>query len=180
MRVISGFLKSRIIIVPSSVKNLRPTTDRARETLFNVLSSRLSLYGLKVVDLYCGSGSFGIECISRNASKCCFVDKFPDTVKRNVNDLEITGKCLVIKEDVIRFLKGKKHHEYDIVFADPPYDYLKYNEMIDLLSDFKGIIILEHSVKYLPLEIHSKFIFLKKQIGISVFSFFDFTENYNE
>jgi 16S rRNA (guanine(966)-N(2))-methyltransferase RsmD len=180
MRVISGFLKSRTIKVPSSVKNLRPTTDRARETLFNVISSRFNIYGMKVLDLYCGSGSFGIECISRNASKCSFVDKFPDTAKRNITDLGIADKSLVIKEDVIRFLKGIKSLDYDIVFADPPYDYLKYNELIDLLSGFQGIFILEHSEKYLPLEIHSKYIFLKKKVGISAFTFFDFKQQDDE
>jgi len=180
MRVISGFLKSRIINVPSSVKNLRPTTDRARETLFNVLSSRFNIYGLKILDLYCGSGSFGIECVSRNAEKCCFVDNFPDTVKRNILNLGIADKSLIIKDDVLRFLKSNKHLDFDIVFADPPYDYLKYNELIELLSEYRGIFILEHSEKYLPLEIHSKYIFLKKQIGISAFSFFDFKKINNE
>jgi 16S rRNA (guanine966-N2)-methyltransferase len=180
MRVISGFLKSRTIKVPSSVKNLRPTTDRARETLFNVISSRFNIYGMKVLDLYCGSGSFGIECISRNASKCSFVDKFPDTAKRNITDLGIADKSLIIKDDVIRFLKGNKNLDYDIVFADPPYDYLKYNEMIDLLSGYQGIFILEHSEKYLPLERHSKYIFLKKKVGISAFTFFDFKQQDDE
>jgi 16S rRNA (guanine966-N2)-methyltransferase len=180
MRVISGFLKSRTIKVPSTIINLRPTTDRARETLFNVISSRFAIFGLKVLDLYCGSGSFGIECISRNASKCCFVDNFPETVKRNITELEISDKSFVCKDDVIRFLKNKKHLDYDIAFADPPYDYLKYDEMIELMSDFNGIFILEHSEKYLPLEIHSKYIFLKKQVGISAFSFFDFKQNNDE
>lgn len=180
MRVISGFLKSRTIIVPSSVKNLRPTTDRARETLFNVITSRFNIYGMKILDLYCGSGSFGIECISRNASKCTFVDKFPDTVKRNITDLGITDKSLVVKDDVIRFLKGVKNLDYDIIFADPPYDYTKYNELIEILTDFEGIFILEHSEKYLPLEIHSKYIFLKKKVGIATFTFFDFKQNEDE
>lgn len=180
MRVISGFLKSRTIIVPSSVKNLRPTTDRARETLFNVITSRFNIYGMKILDLYCGSGSFGIECISRNASKCTFVDKFPDTVKRNITDLGITDKSLVVKDDVIRFLKGVKNLDYDIIFADPPYDYTKYNELIEILTDFEGIFILEHSEKYLPLEIQSKYIFLKKKVGIATFTFFDFKQNEDE
>ncbi len=180
MRVISGLLKSRSIIVPSSIKNLRPTTDRARETLFNILSSRFNIYGMRILDLYCGSGSFGIECISRNALNCCFVDKYPDTAKRNLTDLGINDKSLVIKEDVIRFLKSNKNLDYDVVFADPPYDYLKYNELLKLMSDFKGILILEHSEKYLPFEIHSKYIFLKKKIGKSAFSFFDFKKIYNE
>jgi 16S rRNA (guanine966-N2)-methyltransferase len=180
MRVISGFLKSRTIIVPSSVKNLRPTTDRARETLFNVITSRFNMYGMKILDIYSGSGSFGIESISRNASKCTFVDKFPETVKRNITDLGITDKSLVIKDDVIRFLKGSKCLDYDIVFADPPYDYTKYNELIELLTDFEGIFILEHSEKYLPLEIHSKYIFLKKKVGIATFTFFDFKQTEDE
>jgi 16S rRNA (guanine(966)-N(2))-methyltransferase RsmD len=180
MRVISGFLKSRTIIVPSSVKNLRPTTDRARETLFNVITSRFNIYGMKILDIYCGSGSFGIECISRNASKCTFVDKFPETVKRNITDLGITDKSLVVKDDVIRFLKGVKNLDYDIIFADPPYDYTKYNELIELLTDFEGIFILEHSEKYLPLEIHSEYIFLKKKVGIATFTFFDFKQTEDE
>jgi 16S rRNA (guanine966-N2)-methyltransferase len=180
MRVISGFLRSRTIIVPSSVKNLRPTTDRARETLFNVITSRFNIYGMKVLDLYCGSGSFGIECISRNASLCIFVDKFPDTVKRNITDLSITDKTKVVKDDALRFLKNNKETDYDIIFADPPYDYTKYNELIDLQLDFKGIFILEHSEKYLPLEIHSKFIFLKKKVGIATFTFFDFKQTIDE
>lgn len=180
MRVISGLLKSRTIKVPSSVKNLRPTSDRARETLFNVITSRYNIYGMKVLDLYCGSGSFGIESISRYASKCCFVDNFPDTVKRNIADLKITDKSIVVNDDVLRFLKAQKHLEYDIAFADPPYDYTKYNEMIELMSDFKGIFILEHSEKYLPLEIHSKYIFLKKKVGIAAFSFFDFKQTNDE
>ncbi len=180
MRVISGFLKSRTIIVPSSVKNLRPTTDRARETLFNVISSRFNLFKIKVLDLYCGSGSFGIESISRGASECCFVDRFPDTVKRNVSDLGIEEMCLIIKDDALRYLKNNKNLNFDIIFADPPYDYDKYNEMIELLSSFKGIFILEHSEKYLPLEIHSKYIFLKKKVGIATFTFFDFKQNDND
>ena len=180
MRVISGFLRSRTIIVPSSVKNLRPTTDRARETLFNVITSRYNIYGIKVLDLYCGSGSFGIECISRNASKCAFVDKFPDTVKRNISDLGIADKSMVVKDDVIRFLKGNINLDYDITFADPPYDYTKYNDLIELLSGYKGIFILEHSEKYLPLEIHSKYIFLKKKVGIATFTFFDFKQTEDE
>lgn len=180
MRVISGFLKSRTILVPSSVKNLRPTTDRARETLFNVITSRFNLYNLKVLDLYCGSGSFGIECISRGASKCHFVDRFPDTVKRNVSDLKIEEMSVIIKDDALKYLKYNKNLDYDIIFADPPYDYDKYNNMIDLLSSFKGVFILEHSENYLPLEIHSKYIFLKKKVGIATFTFFDFKQTEDE
>lgn len=180
MRVISGFLRSRTIIVPSSVKNLRPTTDRARETLFNVITSRFNLYGMKILDLYCGSGSFGIECVSRNVSKCTFVDKFPDTVKRNIADLGIAEKSFAVKEDALRYLKNNKSLDYDIIFSDPPYDYTKYDELIDQLSDFQGIFILEHSEKYLPLEIHSKYIFLKKKVGIATFTFFDFKQTEDE
>ncbi len=74
MRIISGEFKGRLIKVPDS-KLIRPTTDRVRETLFNLLNNRIDFQGIKVLDLYAGSGSLGLECLSRGAEEIHFVEK---------------------------------------------------------------------------------------------------------
>ncbi|MDD5363255.1 MAG: RsmD family RNA methyltransferase [Ignavibacteria bacterium] len=179
MRIISGNLKSRIINVPKSIKNLRPTTDRARETLFNILAVRFPLGGKTILDIYCGSGSFGIECISRGSSKCYFVDIFPKTAKDNIANLGIEANSIVIKNDSVRFLKSNPEIAFDLAFADPPYEYKEYDKFISEFAKHRKILILEHSDKFIPNEKHQSCLFLRKVIGISIFSFFDFKE-YNE
>ncbi len=73
MRIISGIYKSRILKPPASNK-VRPTSDRAKETLFNVLSNIVDLDGITCIDLFCGTGNLGLESISRGSAKCYFVD----------------------------------------------------------------------------------------------------------
>jgi 16S rRNA (guanine966-N2)-methyltransferase len=180
MRVISGNLKSRIINVPKSIKNLRPTTDRARETLFNILAVRIPLEEKTILDLYCGSGSFGIECISRGSSKCYFVDMYPKTAKDNITNLGIDAYSTVVKNDSVRFLRTNPEIVFDLAFADPPYDYKEYDKLIDEFAKHRKILILEHSEKFIPNEKHQSCLFLRKVIGISIFSFFDFKDCHEE
>jgi 16S rRNA (guanine966-N2)-methyltransferase len=179
MRVISGNLKSRLISVPKSIKNLRPTTDRARETLFNILAIRIPLEDKIILDLYCGSGSFGIECISRGSSKCYFVDIFPKTASDNINNLGIYDNSVVVRNDAVRFLKTNPGIEFDLAFADPPYEYMEYERLLAEFAKLGKILILEHSEKFIPNEKYQSCLFLRKVIGISIFSFFDF-KDYNE
>ena len=180
MRIISGNLKSRIINVPKSVKNLRPTTDRARETLFNILSVRIPLEEKTVLDLFCGSGSFGIECISRGSSKCYFVDLFPKTAEENVINLGVSENSVIVRNDSVRFLRSNPEIDFDMAFADPPYDYKEYDKFLLEFAKHKKILILEHTDKFIPKQIHQSYLFLRKVIGISVFSFFDFKEYHEE
>ncbi len=179
MRVISGYLRSRTITVPKSVANLRPTTDRARETLFNLLSTRIEIEGKNILDLYCGSGSLGIECLSRGSGRCTFVDLFPDTVKRNIDELALNDKSRIVRNDSVRFLRSLEDNPFDLIFADPPYDYGGYDKLLDETRRLKATIVLEHSEKFFPQEKHSECLFLRKEIGIAVFSFFDF-KKYDE
>lgn len=177
MRIISGFLKSRILKVPSKSINIRPTTDRARETIFNILENKFELRNKLICDLFCGSGSFGIECISRGSSFCSFVDTHTDIVKGNISDLDISEYSKVIRNDVLRFLKTDSYTPH-LYFADPPYDYEKYESLLELVSVKKALMILEHSDKLLITEEFNDYILFKKKIGISQFTFFDF-KNYN-
>jgi len=176
MRIISGFLKSRILKIPSKAINIRPTTDRARETIFNILENKFEIRNKQICDLFCGSGSFGIECISRGSSFCFFVDTHTEIVKRNISDLGITEYTKVIRNDSLRFLKTDSLTPY-LYFADPPYDYENYDSLLKLVSAKKALMILEHSDKLLISEEFNDYILFKKKIGISHFTFFDFEKN---
>ena len=118
MRIISGSAGRRKIKVPRDVA--RPSTDRLREALFSILGQRVD--GARVLDLFAGSGALGMECLSRGASSCDFVDESREStkvVRDNLKTLELKGGR-VVESDVFRFLRGR-NGPYDLVFADPPY-----------------------------------------------------------
>jgi len=118
MRIISGQAGSRKIIVPKEVA--RPSTDRLREALFSILSQQIE--GARVLDLFAGSGALGIECLSRGARSCDFIDDnrgATRVIQKNLITLGLDGGR-VVESDVFRFLRGR-NGPYDLVFADPPY-----------------------------------------------------------
>jgi 16S rRNA (guanine(966)-N(2))-methyltransferase RsmD len=130
MRVIGGRFRSRALIAPAGIAT-RPTTDRLRETLFNVLAARTSppLHGSLFVDLYAGSGAVGIEAISRGAAHCFFIDNAPPaiaTLKKNLAALSIApSQATVFTMDITAFLKNWpqwQSRSSNIVFLDPPYE----------------------------------------------------------
>lgn len=177
MRVISGYLKSRVLAVSKSSRNIRPTTDRARETLFNVISNSFDLEGCRILDLFAGSGSFGIECMSRGSDFCCFVDTNTESVLKNITALELNEKAKVVKSDAVYFLKNISDEQYDITFADPPYNYKNYDKLLDKVSELNTYFILEHSEKFINIEKYKEFRVNRKDIGITSFSFYNFIEN---
>jgi 16S rRNA (guanine966-N2)-methyltransferase len=123
MRIISGDFGGRLIKVPAS-KLIRPTTDRVRETLFNLLNNKLSFEHIAVLDLYSGSGSLGLECLSRGASHVDFVEKdyiIYKNLKENINSLEVGGKSKIFKMEAARFTSLTDHKEYELILADPPF-----------------------------------------------------------
>jgi len=123
MRIISGSLKGRLINVPQS-KLIRPTTDRVRETLFNLLNNRINFEDIDVLDFYSGSGSLGLECISRGAKYVTFIEKnffIYKNLLENIKSLGVEEKCRVIKIDAADFSKRKPEKKYDLILSDPPF-----------------------------------------------------------
>ncbi len=124
MRIISGELKPRKIKFPKT-KLTRPMTDRSKETVFNILGGLV--IGKHVLDLYAGSGSLGLEALSRGALDAVFVEKSPTairTIEQNIADLELARKAQIIQSDVLATLEKlrKKGNLFSLIFVDPPFN----------------------------------------------------------
>ncbi|MCX6165728.1 MAG: RsmD family RNA methyltransferase [Ignavibacteriae bacterium] len=174
MRIISGIYKGRTLKSPSSKIDIRPTTDRARETLFNILSNKIDFENKICLDLFCGTGSFGLEFISRGGRECTFVDFDTRVIKENVSLLNLNGNFNIIRSDAVKYLSSNKKNKFDIAFADPPYKYGYYGNLLEEISIFKLVFILEHGKNFVVTDDFKNKLFLQKKIGISLFSFFDF------
>lgn len=176
MRVISGFLKGRRFSPPKSFK-ARPTTDIARESLFNILTNRIEFEGLKILDLFGGTGSISIEFVSRGCEDVTTVElnyNHFTFIKKTINDFEIIPFIKVIKADAFKYIQ-KTSETYDLVFADPPFDLKQFDFIPDQffkknILKKEGVFILEHSDKK-SFENHPNFIEVKKY-GKVHFSFF--------
>jgi 16S rRNA (guanine966-N2)-methyltransferase len=154
LRIISGEFKGRLIHVPQS-KEIRPTTDRVRESLFNLLNNKLDFEGIKVLDLYAGSGSLGLECLSRGAGEIHFVERnlfIYKNLVQNIASLGVENKCTVYKMESLKYSGLKINKNYNLIIADPPFFkddiYKVVNNLIQnkFLTE-EGIIIVERSVQ---------------------------------
>ncbi len=123
MRVIAGEWRGRKLVAPKGDLT-RPTADRTRETLFNMLASRLGTFeGLSVLDLFAGSGALGIEALSRGAAHCLFVEQEAEAVKAiraNIESLGTRSRTTVQQGSVMSLAPAKVAH--DLILLDPPYD----------------------------------------------------------
>lgn len=120
MRIISGKFKGRRLVGFDN-DNVRPMTDRVKESLFNILS--VQVYEANVLDLYCGTGNLGLEALSREAKAVTFVDKSQrslNVLKRNLEELDIKEGFKIIKKDAIEFL-NKNQEGFDLLLIDPPF-----------------------------------------------------------
>lgn len=173
MRIISGIYNRRILHSPES-ENVRPTSDRAKETLFNMLNVRYDLEGMEILDLFCGTGNLGLECISRGASKCCFVDKDIKLVQKNIELLKAGDRCVTVRSDAVMFLADNEK-KFDMVFCDPPYDYKNYTELLEKISLMKTVLALEHPDRFKPdIKFENQILFRKKTGSVN-FTLFDFS-----
>lgn len=153
MRVISGKYGGRQIKPPGNFR-ARPTTDLAKEGLFNILSNYIDFEGICVLDLFAGTGGIGLEFISRGAASCDMVEKNFRHYKficSVIEKLNITN-VKPVKDDVFKFLL-KNNKTYDIIFADPPYDLKNLEKLPELVSSARllntlGWFILEHSGEF--------------------------------
>lgn len=154
LRIISGALKGRLINVPKS-SLIRPTTDRVRETLFNILNNKISLEGIKVLDLYAGSGSFGLECFSRGAGEIHFVEMnavIYKNLEQNIASLNANDNCTVYKISALKFSLLNNNSNYNLIFADPPFFKDDIYEVVENILSYKfleedGIMIIERSIQ---------------------------------
>ncbi len=184
MRIISGKFKGRRIFPPKGLP-VRPTTDMSKEALFNVLNNHFSFEGLKVLDLFSGTGNISYEFASRGSDNITSVDGDFGCVKfiKQVAE-EYDFNIAAIKSDIFKFLEKNKN-SYDIIFADPPYalDQKTFDKMVLIIFDQNllhedGMMVIEHS-KYTKLDhlIHFSF---KKSYGGSIFSFFEINSDTEE
>lgn len=158
MRIISGKYRSRRIYTPGGsndnclrekLSGFRPTTDRAKETLFNVLNNIIDFESVTCLDLFAGSGSLGFETLSRGAEQIEFVEdseKQISFIRKTAAELKCEDNINIVRTDVIKYLMESEGTHFDIIFADPPYDYKMYGDLVGLVLKLSfSIFVLEYS-----------------------------------
>ena len=151
MRIITGEYKGRKLETPQG-HDVRPTSDKVKESIFNLLMN--DIYGRVCCDLFAGTGSLGLEALSRGARKCYFGDSARSSInltKTNIKKCNAESKSIVIPGDYLKVL-GRITEKVDIFFLDPPYKaglYEKCLQQIDSLDllESQGIIIAEHGAR---------------------------------
>lgn len=127
MRIVSGELRGAKLIAPTGSKT-RPTSDRVRESLFNILAHSIEDFSIaeaRVLDLFAGTGALGLEALSRGASFCVFIDDDADArglIRSNIENLGLHGRTKVWRRDASKLGDASKTDSFDLIFADPPYD----------------------------------------------------------
>lgn len=175
MRIIAGTFKGRSIRSPKGLP-VRPTTDRMRESLFNILGNQYNWPELEVLDLFCGTGIVSLEFVSRGVQTVTSVDrhfKCVQAVKSAVSDLGVRN-LKTIKMDVLRYLQ-QSESTFDIIFLDPPYDMPGIATLVQTIFERnllrpEGQVILEHRAQ-LSFDILPQFE-LSRGYGSSTLSFF--------
>ncbi len=177
MRIISGTYKGKRLVAPKKLP-VRPTTDFAKEALFNILTNRIDFSTVSLLDLFAGTGNISFEFASRGTNQITAVDNFYGCVKyiQKISE-ELEFEIHPFKADVYKFLR-RTQLNFDIIFADPPYDFsqTQFEEIITLIFDKSlltktGMLIIEHS-KHTNLS-NNPYYSESRRYGGSVFSFFE-------
>ena len=179
MRIISGKFKGKKILEPNDL-NTRPLKDLTKESIFNIIKHSnkflINLENSEILDLFSGTGSFGIECISRGAKFVTFVENYSGILpilKKNLANLKSASNYLIIEQNIFNNLNLKElKKQFDIIFLDPPYKEKELNNLLSFLINKKvlkqdGIIIIHRhkkKVDNLPNQIN---ILEEKKYGIS-------------
>ncbi|MBE9546372.1 MAG: 16S rRNA (guanine(966)-N(2))-methyltransferase RsmD [Proteobacteria bacterium] len=178
MRIIGGKAKGRRIFVPKG--RIRPTSDMIKEALFNMLPS---MEGKLFLDLFAGTGNIGLEALSRGAAKTVFVEVntlFIEAIKRNLNTCGFDSNYEIVSAPVEKGLKllGKRRDQFNIIFADPPYEKNLIKKTLHLLdgSDLiseDGIMIIQHSLREeLEGDVGNFILTDRRRYGDTIISFF--------
>jgi 16S rRNA (guanine(966)-N(2))-methyltransferase RsmD len=179
MRIISGTSKGRKLATPKNL-SLRPTSDRVKESIFNIL--REEIEGRMVLDLFAGTGNLGIEALSRGAKKVIFVEKGRHAltlIERNLAQFELEGRSEVLPIDANRAIGilNQRGNNFDLIFMDPPYEKGLIERTLTKLSSHPiyhrdSILIIEHHRReLLPPAIHGWNLIRQRQMGETVISF---------
>lgn len=144
VRVVAGRARGRPLQAPKGVAT-RPTSDRVREAVFDMLSSMDRIEGASVLDLFAGSGAFGIECVSRGAASAVMVDDSPEAtaaVAHNTAVLEEDStRVTVVRADALTYAATAP--PFDLVFADPPYDFTRWADLLGRLHPKIELLVAE-------------------------------------
>jgi len=176
MRIITGKYGGRKINPPSKMPYTRPTTDVAKEGLFNIIENNISIPGIKTLDIFGGTGSITYELASRGAAELTIVEKDPkmyEFIKNKIAEFQIEN-CHVIKSDVFKFLDNCSH-KFDLIFAGPPYALKNIDDLPRIVREREllaegGWFILEHT----PANNYENELMFKtmRNYGTTVFSIF--------
>ncbi len=176
MRIISGIHKGRRISPPANMPYTRPTTDIAKEGLFNVLQNNIDFEALKTLDLFGGTGSISFELASRGATDLTIIEKditMHAFIKKTAEALQFEN-FRIIKSDVFKFIESCKE-QYNFIFAGPPYALGTIDELPRMIFKCNllkpgAVFVLEHT----PRNDYKKFDFYRSErnYGTTIFSFF--------
>lgn len=158
MRIIAGRAKSLPLKTPKGMET-RPTTDRIKETLFNILMPDLP--GAVFIDLFAGSGQMGLEALSRGAKKAYFVESEREAfscITENVKFTKMTEEAVLLKQDVYTALYSIHEKQADIIFADPPYQEGHYERLLSVLKDRN--YVTEDTILIFESDLRRKFDFV--------------------
>ncbi|HTN99978.1 MAG TPA: 16S rRNA (guanine(966)-N(2))-methyltransferase RsmD [Microthrixaceae bacterium] len=148
LRVVAGSCRGRRLVTPEG-NDVRPTSDRVREAVFNSLGSMDALRGASVLDLFAGSGAMGIEALSRGAASATFVDESTKSVKAiaaNLRASDLEGSATVKRSDALRFLRDGPGH-FDLIVLDPPYEFDEWDELLQLVDASTILIESNRSIE---------------------------------
>lgn len=166
MRIITGKYKGRHFEIPRSFK-ARPTTDFAKENIFNVLNGYLDLEGATALDLFSGTGSISLEMASRGCIQVISIEldrdhhRFICDCVNKITSSDSTCAIVPLRADVFRFMKSC-HQQFDVIFADPPYALKELPEIPDLIFQYdllkeNGVFVFEHGKNY-DFSVHPHFV----------------------
>ena len=160
MRIISGNFKGKKIFLPPD-RNTRPLRDMVKESIFNLIQHSnkidIKINHSNILDLFSGTGSFGLECLSRGAKNVIFVENYSQILKilkKNIKLLNAIENYKIIENDCFKFFEDRKEskNKFDIIFLDPPYKEKKINTILDIIKENQilssyGIVVIHRHKK---------------------------------
>lgn len=184
MRIVAGTARGRVLAAPQNDAVIRPTADRVRETIFNVLGQWCD--GLTVLDLFAGTGALAFEALSRGATRAVLVDSGKEAhhlIRKNAEALDMSQQIELLKEPMPRALEvlGHRKQRFELVFSDPPYKLEAGKEVLegldanDLVAE-NGMVVIEHAKQEVLPEAVGRFTRVdERQFGGTTVSIFRLT-----